>query len=284
MDNSGFFKISRALLDHALWLESPFSKGHAWIDLIGLVAWKDHKAGMRKDVQRGQLWTTLRYLEGRWGWSIKKVSTFLNQLEMAKMLVQSRSSKRNTGGTLITIVNYGKFQDVTRETKGDVKAKRNTEETQKKQSEEGKKVRITDKAISSPVSEPDLFSGKPIAGGVPVLCEPENSKPRRWTLDGVVFEHLQKPAEYFGFGLSKSDAIKAKGIFKEWTAHTLGCLWYAIQFKPRPKDPIIFAYGCARGKSGARADVDGFVQRAGNILRGFENRVREHNENLEIKS
>lgn len=131
----GFFKIDRDLLHHELWLEGSFSPGQAWIDLIGLAAWKDHKAKLTRDVKRGELWTNLRYLAERWRWSKQRVSDFLDRLSSQQMILQNRDTKRGSGGTLITIVNYSLYQDFTEDEQSEkghkTDTKKDTERPQK---------------------------------------------------------------------------------------------------------------------------------------------------------
>lgn len=105
----GFFKIDRDLLSHYLWKDTPFSKGQAWIDLIGLACYKDSTDmynGQIIHCERGKVYKTYSYLSRRWGWSRKKVTSFIRALEGDGMV----TTKATTHGTTITIVNYGKFQ------------------------------------------------------------------------------------------------------------------------------------------------------------------------------
>lgn len=108
-----FIKVDRRLFDHWLWKEKPFSKAMAWVDLIQLATHKDEKfvthgtliEGKRGNVYRSQMW-----LAERWGWSRKKVRTFLRLLEKEGMVTVSGLRMGTVNGTVITIENYGKFQ------------------------------------------------------------------------------------------------------------------------------------------------------------------------------
>lgn len=105
----GFFKIDRDLLSHYLWKDTPFSKGQAWIDLIGMACYKDTTDmynGQIIHCKRGNVYKTFSYLSRRWGWSRKKVTSFIRALERDEMV----ATKVTTHGTTITIVNYDKFQ------------------------------------------------------------------------------------------------------------------------------------------------------------------------------
>ncbi len=106
----GWVKVDRAVQDHWLWKEQPFSTGQAWIDLIMIANHADNTIqfdGKPLVVERGSMVTSIRKLSERWGWSRKKVGRFLDVLERDSMLSQNRATKRTT----ITLVNYSKFQD-----------------------------------------------------------------------------------------------------------------------------------------------------------------------------
>lgn len=130
MSEKGWVTLDRQLQDHWLWQIKPFSKAQAWIDLIMLVNHKDSVVPIGNEVlhiKRGTKPIGLRQMGERWGWSARKVSGFLNLLENDKMIVQ----KRNTKGTLVTIVNYENFQEQRNTNKTQIKHKSNTNKTQK---------------------------------------------------------------------------------------------------------------------------------------------------------
>lgn len=105
----GWVIIDRQLFDHYLWEDKPFSKGQAWIDLIGLANYEDGKTPYRGQVvtcKRGEVNRSMSFLAKRWGWSRKKVKAFIELLESDKMV----TTKVTTHRTTITLVNYEKFQ------------------------------------------------------------------------------------------------------------------------------------------------------------------------------
>ena len=106
----GYFKVDRQIFDHWLWEDQPFSRGQAWIDLIGLANYEDGKTPYKGKViscKRGTVYRSISYLATRWGWSREKTRNFLKLLESDNMV----TIKATTNRTTITIVNYGKFQD-----------------------------------------------------------------------------------------------------------------------------------------------------------------------------
>lgn len=109
-DRTTFFTIDRKLLNDALWLSEPFTRGQAWVDLIGRCNFADKThlyKGMMQEVKRGQIPTSTLELATRWKWSRGKVSRFLDALQMNGMITQ----KRTTNGTIITVENYSFYQD-----------------------------------------------------------------------------------------------------------------------------------------------------------------------------
>ncbi len=109
MSKKNYFKVNRRLLDHPLWKSEPFTKGQAWVDLIGNANYADsyfYKKTIRIDVKRGQSASSIETLKERWGWSRGKASRFLNLLETEGMIVQQRGNQT----TLITICNYEVYQ------------------------------------------------------------------------------------------------------------------------------------------------------------------------------
>lgn len=107
----GFFKIDRQIFDHWLWEDKPFSKGQAWIDLIGLASYEDSKVpykGQMVICERGVVNRSISYLSRRWGWGREKTRKFLSTLESDGMVLINPTTNRTT----ITLVNYGKYQDM----------------------------------------------------------------------------------------------------------------------------------------------------------------------------
>lgn len=107
----GWIKIDRQLQNHWIWhRKEPFDSRSAWIDLILMVNHKNSKFVLGNEMvalERGQCITSIRKLAERWGWSRKKVSTFLDMLEADNMIAK----KSDTQKTQITLINYGVYQD-----------------------------------------------------------------------------------------------------------------------------------------------------------------------------
>lgn len=112
----GFLPLARQIQDNWLWSDKPFARGQAWIDLLILANFDDGKVmskGVLVDVQRGQVFRTIKFLANRWGWNVKKVRVFLETLERESMV----TTQGLTNGTLITIENYA-FYNNKGQTKG----------------------------------------------------------------------------------------------------------------------------------------------------------------------
>lgn len=113
----GYIKIYRSLFDpneNWLWTDKPFSRGQAWIDLLQMANIKDSRVlikGKVVDVKRGQLLRSLETIANKWGWSIKKVRTFLTLLESENMVIAEGTPQ----GTLITIEKYAIYNTLGQE-------------------------------------------------------------------------------------------------------------------------------------------------------------------------
>ena len=106
----GWIKIHRQIQNCLIWDDKPFNMASAWIDLLLLANHEDKETIFDKKpilVKRGQRITSVRELSARWGWGKDKTLRFLMLLESEKMIVKESDSRR----TLLTIVNYGIYQD-----------------------------------------------------------------------------------------------------------------------------------------------------------------------------
>lgn len=105
----GWMKLYRSLLEHWIWEEKPYSKGQAWIDMLLIANNQDVKRPYKDRVEmykKGTISRSVSSLATRWGWSRKKTTTFLKQLQSDGMVLVEGT----TQGTTITIVNYSFFQ------------------------------------------------------------------------------------------------------------------------------------------------------------------------------
>lgn len=122
----GWIKVWRKLAESDIWLEKPFSKGQAWIDLLLLATSSDHVSsykGRNKKYSAGTVHMSLCFLSERWGWSRNKVYRFIRKLENDKMLVyqgrtsngttdrtQNGTTDGTTSDTVIIVVNWALYQ------------------------------------------------------------------------------------------------------------------------------------------------------------------------------
>lgn len=112
-ESKGWIKTYRKIQDCWIWLDKePFDRRSAWIDLLLTANHSDKKIlfnGELITVKRGQILTSIRKLSEKWKWSYDKCSRFLKILESDGMLQKQSDNFR----TLLTIVNYELYQDVT---------------------------------------------------------------------------------------------------------------------------------------------------------------------------
>jgi len=206
----GWIKVWRKLADSQMWLEKPFSKGQAWIDLLLLATSSDHVSkykGKDKVYKAGTVHFSLCFLTDRWGWSRNKVYRFINKLQNDGMLeYQGRTSNGTidrtlngtisdtmndtTNDTVLIVVNWALYQNK-QEKNGTINgtindtangtAKRTSNGTHPKNDihkndiskEKNVKNRAIPKTIDDIVPEVD-FDGYPPFSEMP--CEADGSK------------------------------------------------------------------------------------------------------------
>ena len=139
MDKLGWIKLHRRIQDCFLWDDKPYDKARAWIDLLLSAMYEDKKTminGKVIAVNKGNLITSSVKLSEKWGWSRKKVDSFLKILEDEQMI----SIKRTAKYTSVTIINYGKYQygEATQE-----QQKNSTETTEEATQEQQRNIKRT---------------------------------------------------------------------------------------------------------------------------------------------
>ncbi len=128
----GYIKLYREIEDHWLW-EEP-KRLRAWLYLLFEAAWEEKIIPWGKDetvtLNRGQVATTIRKLNGRWGYCNESTLALLRVFEDNGMITRMSTPKR----TIITIVNYEKYQvdDKAAEHRVKRKAKHTKEEEEPK--------------------------------------------------------------------------------------------------------------------------------------------------------
>lgn len=108
MGHEGYIKLSRKLLDWKF-----FWADHSVVQLFVYILlsanYTDKKIGQRL-IRRGQCLTTIRTLSEISGWSHNTVSKYMKTLVDDGCISVVSDKTRGTGGTLITVINYDKYQ------------------------------------------------------------------------------------------------------------------------------------------------------------------------------
>lgn len=129
--SQGYIKLHRKLQECWIWdSDEPFDRRSAWIDILMSANHSDNKMlfdGSLILIKRGQFITSIRKLSTKWKWSSTKVTAFLDTLENDQMIKRESDTKK----TLISVINYGLYQDNTSEKKTPKKQSEDTEVTQK---------------------------------------------------------------------------------------------------------------------------------------------------------
>lgn len=111
-DNFGWIKLSRKIQQNDFWKSAgAFDNRSAWIDILLSASYEksevyNHSAKTVITIEPGQMLTSIKSLTDKWEWSYNKVSRYLDNLEQMKMI----SQKRTTKYTIITILNWDKYQ------------------------------------------------------------------------------------------------------------------------------------------------------------------------------
>lgn len=128
---NGWVKLHRQITENSLWFSEPFTKGQAWIDLILNANHEDGSfwiRGIEIKLKRGQIGWSQLTMSTRWKWSRNKVRRFLNWLESEQQIKQQNSAKTS----IITLLNYDKYQNTEQQTEQQKDNRRNTNKNVKK--------------------------------------------------------------------------------------------------------------------------------------------------------
>lgn len=112
----GYIKLHRSLFNHWIWTNTSekFNLRSAWIDLLLLANHDSANIRFNGDVmhiKRGCHMTSVSKLADRWMVTEKTVRGWLNKLQQDEMITFDSTKK----GTLIHIVNYEKYQPLSKE-------------------------------------------------------------------------------------------------------------------------------------------------------------------------
>lgn len=115
MDNQGWIKVHRQLLDNEIWEYERFSRAQAWIDLL-LLANREEKTfsirGVEVTAKRGQVVRSIISLSNRWQWNERTAKRFISWLENRGMI----HYKSDNVCSYISINNYDAYQYSTEQT------------------------------------------------------------------------------------------------------------------------------------------------------------------------
>lgn len=157
-NGNGFIKLYRSMLDWEWW--DDINTFRLFVTILMMANWKDKKWHGKK-IKRGSFWTSLQSLADASGLSVRQVRVSLDKL----ILTNEVTSKVTNSGRLITVVNYGLYQDydgnVTNEMTSDKANERQTRDKpvtttkERKESKEYKECFVS--AVSGPENEQQNF-------------------------------------------------------------------------------------------------------------------------------
>jgi len=106
----GYVIMWRSSWDNPLFADEKANHYSAWSYLISHASYKDTVIQIRNEtiqIKRGQLFTSIRKLAEKWHWDKDTVTRFLRDTENQGMTLTCATHN----GTLITLLNYSKYQD-----------------------------------------------------------------------------------------------------------------------------------------------------------------------------
>lgn len=107
----GFIVLWRKLTDHPIWMNSTAEQRAVLVELLFLASWKESRweiCGEVHDLKPGQFFMSTRDLAERTKVSHQTLRTTMKRFEKMGFLTQESTHR----GTLITIVNWAKYQGV----------------------------------------------------------------------------------------------------------------------------------------------------------------------------
>lgn len=131
----GWIKLHRQILEHSLWTQEPFTRGQAWVDLVLIANHKDGIINVRDHViqiKRGQVGWSENRLAQKWKWSRTKTRNFLKYLETGQQILVDKSKSTS----VITILNYDKYQAKEQQEDNRKTTERQQEDTNKNDNKE----------------------------------------------------------------------------------------------------------------------------------------------------
>lgn len=151
--SSGFVPVGRQVFESPYFIRGKKDSVFMLLDLYGQAEFKDttrfsFKYHKPVHLKRGQVYTALRYLGGRWGVSTNKVRTFLKNMQDEGLI----ETQHERSGTIITLLHYGgcnsaiKSTETQDETDSDTqsetqsKRSRNADETNPRRQNKGQEV------------------------------------------------------------------------------------------------------------------------------------------------
>ncbi len=199
---TGFIKLYRGWRDtDGLLPSKEFSDFEAWLWLLENAAWKSRSRfnakGEQIHLNRGQMHVSVRSLCTAFGWSRKRVVSFLGRIEAVNKVV----TKRGQSGTILTICNYDRYQSCG-DSQGDSRGTAggqpgDTQEEKKEKKEE------SNRGVPCPADvDPQVWADFKAA-----------RKAARAPITGTALHRIQKEAEKAGWLLE--DAL-AECVSRGW--------------------------------------------------------------------
>jgi len=146
------------IFDHPILKSDVFDRVSAFQWLVANAAWKAHRTrnkGKVVMIERGQCMASLQFLADKWGWGVKKVRNFLDDLASENMIEKGKSEGHYAN--VITICNYDKYQTA-RQERDTVPGQEQDKSRARAGQDSTRDTNTTNKKITTPARE------KPVSG------------------------------------------------------------------------------------------------------------------------
>ena len=110
-NNAGFITLSRKFFRTDMWkARRTYNESEAWLDCIATARFElseqtTHVGGHAVTIRRGELALSQRTIAKKWGWTDRKVRTFIQRLHREGMI----ETEIRDGITVVKLINYDKY-------------------------------------------------------------------------------------------------------------------------------------------------------------------------------
>jgi len=244
-----FLKLDRKIFEHPFWNENrEYSKFEAWLDLVKSAQIEKSSVmynGQVIELQRGELWASIRYLSQRWSWGNQKVRTYLKLLAELRQITH----RITQGQTIITLLNFSIYNDTQGNNNTPITQGQHTDNTGTTQGQHTDNTNIRNKEVKNlRIKENEVKSG---------FSPPTQDEVYNYFLEKKIDEYNSKleSEKFVNFYESKGWFV-GKTKMKNWKSAASGWLSRMNEFNKNTKNNGINKTGNNPNNAGKIATYD----------------------------